>query len=73
MPHFKPEEMGILYPNVSQSLHIGCNNYREFKDEEFIQVTESHNDVEKYRKFFKEELRYDEVKTLIDNNQADFR
>ena len=27
MPHFKPEEMGVLYPNVSQSLHIGCLNY----------------------------------------------
>ena len=73
MPHFQPEEMGILYPNVSQSLHIGCNNYQELKAREFIQVTESHNDAEKYRKFFKEELRYDKVTKLIDDKLVDFR
>ncbi len=27
MPHFKPDEMGVLYANLCQSLHIGCINY----------------------------------------------
>ncbi len=27
MPKFKAEEMEIVFPNICQSLHIGCNNY----------------------------------------------
>jgi hypothetical protein len=32
LPYLKAEEMGIVYPNICQSLHIGCNNYLELKE-----------------------------------------
>ena len=74
MPHFKPDEMGVLYANLCQSLHIGCINYEKLKIDDFkSKVSESHNDVDKYANFFKEELRYDEVNKLKDDNPVDFR
>ena len=35
------------------SLHIGCENYKELDSDEFKQVKESHNDVDKLMKHFK--------------------
>jgi hypothetical protein len=47
MPQFDPEEMGIVFPNLCQSLHIGCNEYN-LKDPAYASVNKSHSDAETY-------------------------
>jgi hypothetical protein len=55
LPYLKAEEMGIVYPNICQSLHIGCNNYQELKDnKDYKSVEKSHSDAESYYKLCKE-------------------
>jgi hypothetical protein len=54
LPYLKAEEMGIVYPNICQSLHIGCNNYLELKEIDYKSVKKSHSDAESYYKLCKE-------------------
>jgi hypothetical protein len=49
MDNEEPHKMGIIYANLCQSLHIGCNDYQNLKiDELNAKISESHNDVDKY-------------------------
>jgi hypothetical protein len=57
----KPHEKNFKYANFCQSLHIGCNHYKGLKSESKREVYESYNDVNKYEKFFKDELYFDSV------------
>jgi hypothetical protein len=64
----KAEEMCITFPNICQSLHIGCNKYDEMiKESPLESVKKSHEDVNTYYKFFKDDLKYDRALTFADN------
>jgi hypothetical protein len=39
------ESMGILFPNICQSLHLGCNNYDMVKNSALKSVNCSHSDA----------------------------
>jgi hypothetical protein len=57
----------IEYPNFCQTYHIGFNNYATLKmDASFKAVSNSHDDVEQYEKFFKD-LGYHKVQTFMDH------
>ena len=60
---------GTVYANLYQSLHIGCKNYSGIS-EEFGTVSESYNDVEKYMKFFLNDLKFKKkfVNSITDDN-----
>ena len=71
LPHIEdPSFRGIIYPNVCQSLHLGCNKYNELRHQDFTDVDESYNDVDKYEKFFKT-LKYDKCVSIKDKNIKD--
>jgi hypothetical protein len=57
----KKVKPAIEYANLCQSFHIGINNYGGLKHKEYQNVYESHNDVEKYKNFFKNDLKYHKV------------
>ena len=59
----------IEFANKYQSLHIGCNNYEEVKSPSFKQVFRSHDEVKRYKGFFKEELCYDSVIDITDESK----
>lgn len=50
-------------------MHIGCKNYSGIS-EEFGTVSESYNDVEKYMKFFLNDLKFKKkfVNSITDDN-----
>ena len=55
------ESVKSHFANSYISFHIGCQNYdEENKNEEFKPVKESYNDVDKLKKLFKEELKFNE-------------
>ncbi len=70
------QQSNIEYANVCQSLHIGFCNYYELMTDDYKSIYESHNDVQKYEDFFKNDLRYDRVNSITDKikmNQTNLR
>ena len=53
-PHVK-----FPYPNLQQSLHIGCMDYDGINSTEFGKIQASYEDVNNYEEFFKNVLKFD--------------
>ena len=66
----KSKKSPIDYANITQSLHIGCNGYENLRMEEFKNLQESYNDVNKYCEFFKIELQYDRSSRYTDETKS---
>jgi len=62
---------GIQYANIYQSLHIGCKRYGGI-DPNYSDVSEPYVDVEKYKSFFKEKLKFDKVEEFTDKSNMDY-
>lgn len=63
------KKASIEFANLCQSLHIGINNYAELKEVHFPSDLKSHNDVDKLKDFFKNQLHYHRVMTMKDERQ----
>ena len=59
----------VEYPNVSQSFHIGINEYDLLKNKDIRSIHESHEDVKEYKNFFLNDLKYQRVSTHTDHNK----
>jgi len=64
----KPKQM-VKFANLSQSMHVGLNDYDKLKNELFRSLNESYNDNDRYAEFFKNKLHYHRIFQITDESK----